>query len=121
MSVGCVLVACSLQDTHEQLRMLLAASNARVTSCSSDRICFEHGTWMTQTASLLPKRVELFLSEIGEGVRIDYRVSINPIMRAYMVVIAVLFCWTIFAPILVHRALVYHPQNFIKNLLAGIA
>ncbi len=120
MSEGSVLASCSLQDAHEKIKALLAASNARVTDCAADRICFDHGTYMTQTASLLPKRAELFLSEVEDGVRIGYRISVNPGIRAYMIAVAVLFCWTIFAPVLVHRALVYHPKNFIENLLSGI-
>ena len=113
-------VPLSRGEVLTRLKMILAAANCRVLSASEEGLCFKHGTYLTESAPLLPKVCTLTFHAEGTSTRIAGDIRVAGPATDWMIIVAVAFCWMIFPPILVHRALVYHPRQFLKNLLAGI-
>lgn len=121
MITGTRRVAKPLSQALDHLRMVLAGAGCETEILEEGRLIrFRHGTYLTQTAPLLPKEGTLTLSEAQGVTQVHYRVHARGPIRIYMIIIAVLFCWTVFVPLLVHRALVHHPRKFVENLLAGV-
>jgi hypothetical protein len=103
-----------------KLKMILAAANCRVLSAGDDGVRFRHGTYLTQSAPLLPKECTLTFHPEGPSTRIDGDIRVAGPARIWLIFVAVVLCWAIFPPILVYRALVWHPRQFVENLLAGL-
>ena len=99
---------------------MLAAANCEILTESELGISFRHGTYLTESAPLLPKKGVFRLRPSPNGTALDWEISVSPYVAAWMIFIAILFCWTIFAPLLVHRALYHHPAQFMKNLVRGL-
>ena len=100
---------------------MLAAANCSVSNGdSNDVIRFQHGTYLTQSAPLLPKSGSVHLATNSGGTNVSYQIKVSGFACGWMILVAVLTCWAIFPPILVYRALVIHPRRFIENLLEGI-
>lgn len=109
------------EQVNDRLRMLLAAANCTVSKDDNNgTIRFQHGTYLTASAPLLPKSGTIQLAADDDGTRVSYEIHVAALARAWMILVAVLACWAIFPPILVYRALVVHPRLFIENVLEGV-
>ena len=75
---------------------------------------------MTQSAPLLPKKGTIRVVGEGEKTEVLYEIEITGFPKYWLIIISVLFCWAVFPPILVYRALVHHPKRLMENLLQGI-
>jgi len=110
-----------MEEVNDRLRMLLAAANCSVSAGEGkDDIHFQHGTYLTQSATLLPKSGRIHLATDVGGTHLSYQLQVSAFARGWMILVALLACWAIFPPILVYRALIVHPRRFIENLLDGV-
>ena len=110
-----------IEEVTDRLRMMLAAANCSVSDGDGNGVIrFQHGTYLTQSAPLLPKSGTVHLATNSGGTNISYELHVSGFARAWMILVAVLTCWAIFPPILVYRALVVHPRRFMENLLEGV-
>jgi len=103
-----------------RLRAAMAAGNFEILSQAPAMIVFRHGTYLTQSAPLLPKKGSIRITPNGSGSRVDYEIGVSGFAKYWMAFIGIAFCWLIFPAILVHRALCYHPDRLMKNLLQAI-
>ena len=110
----------TLQVTMEKLKAILAAANCEVVDTSDHHVSFRHGTYMTGTASLLPKTATIELQERGNSTDLNYSVDTSGPAKWWLMFVGIIFCWAIFPPILVYRTLVYHPRRFMENIIAGV-
>ena len=120
MPTGTRTVKASPAEALDKLRMLLAAANCEIIHATDSAIQFRHGTYLTQTAPLFPKRANVRLERSPNGTLLSYDIHVSKLIVVWLSLFAILFCWLIFPPIIVYRALVYHPQRFMENLLAGL-
>ncbi len=120
MPTGTRTVKASPAETADKLRMLLAAANCEIVHATDSEIQFRHGTYLTQSAPLVPKRATVRLERSSTGTLLNYDIEVSKPVAVWLSLIGVVFCWLILPPILIHRALVYHPQRFMENLLAGL-
>ena len=109
-----------LSRVFEKIRTILAGANCEILYQGKYSIRFRHGTYLTQTAPMLPKEGIFRFTADGGSTRVDYEVQISGFAKVWMTLFAVIFCWAIFPPVLVYRTLVYHPRKFMENMLAGI-
>ncbi len=110
-----------IEEVNDRLRLMLAAASCTVPKGGGkDTLRFQHGTYLTQSAPLLPKSGTIDLSENSSGTNVSYEIHVSGFVCVWMILVAVLTCWAIFPPILVYRALVVHPRRFISNLLDGV-
>jgi hypothetical protein len=110
-----------IEEVNDRLRMMLAAANCSVSNGEDNHVIrFQHGTYLTQCAPLLPKSGAVRLTTNSSGTNISYEIHVSGFARAWMILVAVLTCWAIFPPVLVYRALVVHPRRFMENLLEGV-
>lgn len=107
-------------EVFSRLRAAMAAGNFEIRSQSSETIDFRHGTYLTQSAPLLPKDGLIRITPSGSGSRVDYEIGVSGFAKYWMAFFGIAFCWLIFPAILVHRALFYHPDRLMKNLLQAI-
>jgi len=107
-------------EASTRLRTAMAAGNFEICSQSPAMIEFRHGTYLTQSAPLLPKIGSIRIEPSGTGSRIDYEIGVSGFAKYWMGFIGIAFCWLIFPAILIHRALFYHPERLMKNLLQAI-
>jgi hypothetical protein len=120
MIAGTKITNNSQSKVLERIRTILAGANCEILDQSDESIRFRHGTYMTQTAPMLPKEGVLRLTGDGDSTRVDYEVQVSGFAKLWMTLVAVIFFWAVFPPILVYRALVYHPRQFMENILSGI-
>lgn len=110
-----------VHEVRDRLKMILAAANCSVSQESGENVIhFQHGTYLTQSATLIPKSCTIRLESLPNGTRASYEVGVSVFLRAWMIFVAVLTCWAVFPPILNYRALVVHPRRFMENLLDGV-
>lgn len=109
-----------LDSVREKLRLILSGANCEVDWLSDTAANFRHGTYLTQTADMLPKRGSLRLEQQGDQVHIHWTVTAAPFARYWLILVAVVFCWAVFPPFLVHHVLVRVPRRFMNNLLAAL-
>lgn len=107
-------------EVFDRLKVAMAAGNFDIRSQSSQRIDFRHGTYMTQSAPLLPKIGSITITPNGTGSRVDYEIEVSGFARYWMAFFGIVFCWLIIPAILVYRALFHHPDRLMKNLLQAI-
>lgn len=100
--------------------MLLAAANCEILEQTETRIRFRHGTYFTQTMSLVPKSGTFDLSEDNGNTVVRYAVEATRFIKVLLTVVGVAFVWLVYPPILVYMTLVVHPQRFVENLLSGV-
>lgn len=98
----------------------MAGGNFEIISQSPERIVFSHGTFLTQSASLLPKRGKITISRKGTGSSIDYEIGVVGFAKCWIGFFGIIFCWLIFPAVIAHRAIFYHPERLMKNLLQAI-
>ncbi|MGJ8653110.1 MAG: hypothetical protein ACSHX8_07540 [Opitutaceae bacterium] len=107
-------------EVSDRLRTAMAAGNFEICNQTSERIEFRHGTYMTQSAPMLPKSGSIQITPSGSGTRVDYEIEIAGFAKYWMGFFGIIFCWLIIPAILVYRALFYHPDRLMKNLLQAI-
>jgi hypothetical protein len=107
-------------EVSNRLRAAMAAGNFEIRSQSPEMIDFRHGTYLTQSAPLLPKNGSIRITPSGSGSRVDYEIGVSGFAKYWMAFFGIAFCWLIFPAVLVHRALFYHPDRLMKNLLQAI-
>lgn len=107
-------------EVFAQLKTLLASGNFEILEASPEKIEFRHGTYLTSSAPLLPKRGQFRIEPNEQGSKIDFEIEVSGFAKYWILFVGVLFCWLIFPPIFVQRALVHHPQQLIKNLLQAV-
>ncbi len=119
MITGSRSVKQPLGEVMGRLRMLLAAAGCEIVVSGKDYVEFRHGTYLTQTVSMLPKRGTIRLNSFAGETIVRYEISSPPFMRVWLTLCGVLFCWTIIVPVIAYLALAVHPRRFMENLLAG--
>jgi len=120
MKTGHAEVHRGIEAVRDRLTSMLAAANCEILSDSAHEITFRHGTYLTESAPLLPKTGAFQMRPSPNGTMVNWRISVSPFAAGWMTFVAIVFCWTLFAPILVHRALTYHPARFMQNLVRGL-
>jgi len=120
MPSGTVVVSHPRAEVLDRLKPILAGANCQILKSGSERVLFRHGTYLTQTAPSLLKECSLELQEADGKTTIHYTVSVVGFARVWLIIVAVVFFWAIFPPILVHRSLVHHPRQLVENMLSGI-
>jgi len=120
MITGMRSVNKSLRDVKEKLKTILAGANCEIKEESGDAIRFIHGTYPMSLSFFGPKRVVIRLKEEQNKTSIDYEITVPPFLKILLTLYGILFCWTIFAPILVYRSLIVYPRKFIENIIAGV-
>ena len=99
---------------------ILAGANGTVTDRTDQRIEFRHGTYLTESAPLLPKKGFVSFVPSGEGTKMDYGVAVDTFPTLWIGAFGILFCWLVFPAVAAYRALKIHPKRMIENLLAGV-
>lgn len=107
-------------EVADRLRAALAAGNFRIVDETPEEIRFEHGTYMTSTAWMLPKKGRLEFIEDNDGTMVGYEVEVSGFARYWVGGIGIAFCWLIFPYILTQRALKFHPRRLMENLLQSV-
>jgi hypothetical protein len=111
-------------EVLDRLGTVLAGANCEIIERSERFLRFRHGTHLTQTAPMLPKEGSIRLRRSpegpGEATVVEYSVAVTGFARVWLALVAVVFFWAIFPPILAWRALVHHPRQLMENLLAGV-
>lgn len=108
-------------EAIDRLSAVMAGGNFEITQKEAGRINFRHGTYLTQTATMLPKEGFVIATPRKEGGSlVGYQIEVSGFAKYWMMFISILFCWLIFPPILVRRALKHHPDQLMKNLLNAI-
>ena len=102
-------VAKSATEVYDRLRFLLAVA----THLQPRKLRVAVGP-----ASAKNRRHRAFRGPSGTD--IHWTITPRPFIKAWMTTIAVPFCWAIFPPILVYKALRVEPRAFMENLLAGV-
>ena len=120
MPTGTVRIMKPLDEVMDKLRGYIAAANCEIVERSRNSLRFHHGTYLTQTATLFRKTCDLHFDEADGTTVVTYNVRTAPFIVVWLTLWGILFCWTIFMPIIAYRTLVHHPQRFVENLLAGI-
>ena len=120
MITGSKMVAKSLGETLDRLRLAMSGGNFQITGTTDSSISFKHGTYLTQSAPLFPTRGMIRLLGGGDGTEISYEIESAGFPKYWLMLISILFCWAIFPPILAYRTLMHHPRQLMENLLQGI-
>ena len=107
-------------DAADRLRAILGAANCNVTEFSEGTFSFTHGTYLTQSAPLMPKRGRIVLKDDGEGTRIDYQIELTAFPKWWLAFWGILFCWLVFPAVIAYRAIYVHPKLMMENMLSGI-
>lgn len=95
----------------------MAGGNFEILEKEARVIRFRHGTYLTQTATMLPKRGHISVLPADDGSLLQFEIEVYGFAKYWMIFFAVAFCWLIFPPIIVHRALCHHPEKLMRNLL----
>ena len=120
MITGSKIVARSPSEVLDRLKLAMSGGNFEITSQTDRSISFKHGTYLTQSAPMLPKKGTIRLAARGDGTELSYEITPTGFPKYWLLFIGVVFCWAIFPAILPYRALVHHPKRLMENLLEGI-
>ena len=104
----------------DRLCAAMAGGNFEIEHKDSNRISFRHGMYLTQTATMLPKRGAISVRPNDAGSLVQYEIEVYGFAKYWLMFFAVLFCWLIFPPIIVFRAMKHHPERLMKNLLQAV-
>lgn len=107
-------------EITDRLKLVMSGGNFRITAESANRIEFDHGSFMTETAYVIPKSGCFIIEPVGDRQRVSYEVSIHPAAKGWLLFVATVFCWLIFPPLLIHRALRIDPRRLMDNVLQAI-
>ena len=120
MIAGSRSVPKPIVEVTDRLRLILASRNCHCSDAENGRvICFKYGSPGTQ-APVLPLRGTFGLAEEDGTTAVTYQVAVAGFMRVWLIFLAAVFCWLIFPPILVYRALRVSPRFFAEGILGGL-
>ena len=120
MITGAKLSKYTPPEIVERLRAALAAGNFCILGETPNSIRFEHGTYMTSTASLLPKKGRFEFTKDKSGTQVTYEVEVTGFAKYWVAFVGIAFCWLVFPFILTQRALKVHPRLLMENLLQSV-
>ena len=120
MITGSKMVRKSPAEALDRLKLAMSGGNFKITALTENSISFRHGTCLTQSAPLFPKKGTIHLASEGHETEVSYEIEATGLPKYWLIVISILFCWAIFPPILAYRALVHHPKQLMENLLQGV-
>jgi hypothetical protein len=120
MMTGARTIDRSSSEVLDRLKLAMSAGNFEITAITDCSISFRHGTYLTQSAPLLPKRGTIRIASRDHATDVSYEIEPTGFPKYWLIFVAIVFCWVIFPPILVYRALVHHPRQLMENLLQGI-
>ena len=120
MITGSKMVAKSPAEALDRLKLAMSGGNFEITALTDSSISFKHGTYLTRSAPLLPKKGTIRLAGRGDGTEISYEIKATGLPKYWLMLIGTLFFWAVFPPILAYRALAHHPRQLMENLLQGI-
>lgn len=104
-------------QAEERIRAAMAGGNFEIKDIRPGTMAFLHGTFLTQTATMLPKRGCLTIQPHGDGSLISYEIELYGFMKYWLMFIGIALCWLIFPAIFASRSLTYHPRRLMENLL----
>ena len=107
-------------EVSSRLRAAMAGGNFEIISQSPEQIVFRHGTFLTQSAPLLQKSGRISIRPSESGSHIDYEIGVVGFAKFWIGFFGIAFCWLIFPAVIVYRALFYHPERLMRNLLQAI-
>jgi uncharacterized membrane protein len=107
-------------EVIDRLRLAMAGGNFEIAIATDSTLTFRHGTYITQTAQLLPMRGTIRVEPSGQSSAAAYEIEVAGPAKYALMLIAVLCCWAVFPPVVAHRALIHHPKRLMENLLQGI-
>ena len=107
----------SPHEVIDRLKLTMASGNFEIVEQGAGKVRFLHGTYLTESAPLLPKVGEINVSATDGGSIINYRIEVRGFAKYWMLFCAVVFCWLVFPTIAIYRALTHHPDQLMKNLL----
>ena len=110
----------SPSEVVNRLKAAMAAGNFEIRNQSPEMIDFRHGTYLTQSAPLLPKNGSIRITPSGSGSHVAYEIGVSGFAKYWLAFFGIAFCWLIFPAVLVHRALFHHPERLMTNLLQAI-
>ncbi len=115
-------------ELTERLKIAMTAQNFEVHEPTPNEISFRRwGARYSSTSPSRPKRGEfpkrgqILIRPSGNGSHIDYEIEVYGIIKYWLILNAVIFCWLIFPPILIFRALSNQPRQLMRNLLQEFA
>lgn len=120
MNTGAIFSPLSPDQVAEHLKITMAAGNFEIVHRESRRVEFRHGTYLTRSAPLLPKRGTITIEPQNTGSLVRYSVGLYGFPKYWTLLFGILLCWLIFPPIIIYRAHVYHPRRLIENLLRSL-
>jgi hypothetical protein len=120
MKTGLKHSSLSPLEAEGRLRLAMSGGNFNINENSSGTIDFNHGSYLTQTASMFPKKGKIKVCPEGIGSVIQYEIAVVGFPKYWILFIAIVFCWLIFPPLIVYRVLNYHPQQLMENLLQSV-
>ncbi|PXA04159.1 hypothetical protein DDZ13_08960 [Coraliomargarita sinensis] len=120
MITGTKKSSLSPSQVIDRLAIAMAGGNFEIQKRENERIDFRHGTYLTQTATMMPKRGKITVQPDGDGSRVCFEIEVYGFAKYWLIFFAVIFCWMIFPPVVVYRALCYHPGKLMQNLLQTV-
>lgn len=120
MITGSRIIDRPVDEVLDRIRLAMSAGNFEIIRSSPYSIIFRHGTLLTHSAPLLPKRGIIELVEHGGMTEASFSVEPCGFAAFWLPLFGILFCWLIYPPIVAYRALVHHPRRLMENLLEGI-
>jgi len=103
-----------------KIKKSLARENFGVVGKDEKVLRFHYGAYRTSASPVLPIVGTVRISMDGALTRIDYEIDVVGAARFWLSVLAVLFCWAVVPPILIHRAMTSQPKRFMEGILGSI-
>lgn len=116
MQTGSKKTSLSPTQAMDRLVGAMAGGNFEILEKEPGKIIFRHGTCLTQTVSMLPKRGSITIEPDGDGAIVRFEVEACGFPKYWLMFFGILFFWLIFPPLIVYRALNYHPKKLMENL-----
>jgi hypothetical protein len=121
MIAGSRSVPRPIAEVTDRLRLILASRACHCSEAEDGRVIhFRYGSSGTQAAPVLPLRGTFRLAEGDGATAVSYQVHVATFMRVWLLLLATAFCWLVFPPILVYRALRVTPRSYAESILAGL-
>ena len=107
-------------EALDRLVLAMAAGNFEILRRSPDGVDFRHGSYLAQSAVSLPKSGTISVFSDEPGCRVDYEIGVSGFAKYWIGFLGVAFCWLVFPAVIAYRALFYHPDRLMRNLLQCI-
>jgi hypothetical protein len=120
MITGSRIVERTPEEALDRVKLVMSGGNFEILEQTESEISFRHGTCLTQSVHLFPKRGTIMLTACDGGTKLSYEIEPTGFPKYWLTLIAILFFWAFFPPILAYQALVVQPKRLMENLLRGI-